>query len=236
MVSVVIVSAGKGTRMKNNNNISKQHIDIFGKSIIVRTIEKFFYLNSINEIILVINSDEEEYFNNKVLNLFGYSSKIKLVYGGKERFESVYLGLKKVSPESDIVLVHDGVRPFVTKDNIENIIYYSRKYGAATLAVKSKDTIKYVKDKKINGNIDREYSYMIQTPQGFKKDILLDSYNKFKNGEFGEEFFPTDDSSLVNKNGMDVYVVEGDYNNIKITTISDIIVAEAISKMEELNV
>ena len=121
MVSVVIVSAGKGTRMKNVANISKQHIDILGKSVIVRTVEKFLNLNYIDEIIIVINRLEADYFKDKVLPQFKGDKRIKIVYGGAERFESAYMGIKSTSKDTDIIIVHDGVRPFVKENEIKDV-------------------------------------------------------------------------------------------------------------------
>lgn len=233
MVSAVIVSAGRGTRMKHSANVSKQHIDLLGKSVISRTIEKFLNLDIIDEIILVINKLEEEYFHNKVLPLFKNNEKIKIVFGGSERFESAFLGIKSTSSKADIVIVHDGVRPFVRESEIINVVEEAKRNGSAVVAVKAKDTIKLANDNVVDETINREEAYIIQTPQAFNRNVLIEAYNNFNNKLFGDNFFPTDDSSVVEKNGNKVYVVEGSYQNIKITTFSDIVFGEAILKMEE---
>ena len=232
MTSAVIVAAGKGTRMKYKPNISKQHIDILGKSVVLRTIEKFVEAESIDEIILVIIKEEEEYFRNQVLNLIETDKPIKLVYGGKERVYSCYNGIMATNKNTDVVLVHDGVRPFVKTSEINEVVRVSKETGAAVLAVKSKDTIKIAPSNIIEHTPDRDNVYMIQTPQGFSKKTLVEAYEKLISSE--SDFVPTDDASVVENYGQKVRIVEGSYENIKITTLSDVVLAEAILKSEVL--
>lgn len=230
MTSAVIVAAGRGTRMKYKSNISKQHIDISGKSVVLRTIEKFVESESVDEIIIVIIKEEEEYFKKHVLSKINTDKSVKLVYGGSERFESSYNGIIATSEKSDIVLVHDGARPFVRVSEIDAVVKKVKQEGAAVLAVKSKDTIKIARNNIIEETPDRENVYMIQTPQGFERELLVAAYENLRSLECG--FQPTDDASVVEKNGHKVHLVEGSYENLKITTVSDVIIAEAILNSE----
>ncbi len=232
MTSAVIVAAGKGTRMKYNPNISKQHIDILGKSVVLRTIEKFVEADSVDEIVLVIIEQEENYFKKYVLSQIETNKPIKLVYGGAERVDSCYNGILATDKNADVVLIHDGVRPFVKVSEIDAVIDEVRKNGAAVLAVKSKDTIKIAPSNVIEHTPNRENVYLIQTPQGFDRETLIEAYDNLESYDCG--FIPTDDASVVEKYGKKVHIVEGSYENIKITTVSDIILAEAILKSEGL--
>lgn len=231
MTSAVIVAAGKGTRMKYKPNISKQHIDILGKSVVQRTIEKFLEAESIDEIVLVIIKEEEEYFKKNVLSAINSNKPIKMVYGGAERVFSCYNGIMATDSKTDVVLVHDGVRPFVKTSEIDEVVKKARETGAAVLAVKSKDTIKIAPANIIEHTPDRDNVYMIQTPQGFNKSTLVAAYEALIQSQ--GDFIPTDDASVVENFGQKVHIVPGSYENIKITTLSDIVVAEAILRSEE---
>ncbi|MGL5255745.1 MAG: 2-C-methyl-D-erythritol 4-phosphate cytidylyltransferase [Proteocatella sp.] len=230
MVSAVIVAAGKGTRMNHSSNLSKQYIDILGKTVVLRTLEKFIKSEVIDEIVIVIMKAEETYFKENVLSKIDTKKPIKLVHGGSERFESSYNGIIATSETSDIVLIHDGVRPFVKLEEISNMVEAVKKFDAAVLAVKSKDTIKLAVDNIIEETPNRENVYMIQTPQGFKRNLLIEAYQHMRTSK--DDFMPTDDASVVERYGTKVHIVEGSYENIKITTASDIYFAEAIIKME----
>lgn len=232
MTSAVIVAAGRGTRMKYNPHVSKQHIDILGKSVILRTIEKFVACPQVDEIVLVVLPAEEEYFKKSVLSQIHTEKPIRLVHGGTERVDSCYNGIVATDPNSKWVVMHDGVRPFVKVSEIEAVIQKAKIHGAAVLAVKSKDTIKIAPQNIIEHTPDRENMYLIQTPQAFERQILLEAYQHLNASQ--NAFLPTDDASVVERFGAKVHIVEGSYENIKITTVSDIILAEAILRSEEL--
>lgn len=157
--------------------------------------------------------------------------KIRYAIGGKERQDSAYSGLNVVSDKTDIVLFHDGVRPFIKKEIIEEAIREAIKHGSVATAVMVKDTIKYTKKggKLVESTPRRENLRAIQTPQVFKKDIIKKAYDI----AYKEEYYSTDDASLVEYAGGEVYLVEGDYNNIKITTKEDLILANAILEQEQ---
>lgn len=219
MVSAIILAGGKGKRM--GKDISKQFILVKDKPIIYYTIKKFIECKLIDEIILVLPKDEIEYCKKEVLEK--YSLKIdKIVEGGKERQDSVYNGLKSVE-NSDIVLIHDGARPFVSERIISEGIKNAIKYGAAAPGVTPKDTIKVKDEKSFSKETPkRETLVAIQTPQVFKKDIIIKCHERIKK----DNITVTDDTMVVEKCGYKVYLYEGDYTNIKITTPEDLILCE----------
>ena len=224
MNGVIVVAAGTGSRMKND--INKQFIKLNGKEIIAHTIDKFYNNENIDDIVVVIKEEEEEYFVDNVINKYGFDD-IKIAYGGNERQDSVYNGIKKLNNNCDIILVHDGARPFVTGDIIENSIEEAKKYSAVVVGVKVKDTIKMVsEDGKIIDTPNRSYLWAVQTPQVFKYDIITKAYED----AYNENYYGTDDAMLVERIGYKVKMVEGSYDNIKITTPEDLKFGEQILK------
>lgn len=223
MISAIILAGGKGKRM--GSAISKQFIDIKGKPIIYYTLKKFSENKKIDNIIVVLPEDEVKYFKENILKK--YELRInKIVIGGKERQDSVYNALKSLKNSStDIVLIHDGARPFISEGIINEGIKFAEIYGAAAPGVMPKDTIK-VKNEK-NFSIDtpnRANLVSIQTPQVFKFDEILECHEKIRyNGEK-----VTDDTMVVEKCGYSVYLYDGEYTNIKVTTPEDLILAERL--------
>lgn len=223
MISAIILAGGKGKRMRSA--ISKQFIDIKGKPIIYYTLKKFSENKKIDNIIVVLPEDEVKYFKENILKK--YELRInKIVIGGKERQDSVYNALKSLKDSStDIVLIHDGARPFISERIINEGIKFAEIYGAAAPGVMPKDTIK-VKNEK-NFSIDtpnRANLVSIQTPQVFKFDEILECHEKIRyNGEK-----VTDDTMVVEKYGYSVYLYDGEYTNIKVTTPEDLILAERL--------
>lgn len=223
MISAIILAGGKGKRMRSA--ISKQFIDIKGKPIIYYTLKKFSENKKIDNIIVVLLEDEVKYFKENILKK--YELRInKIVIGGKERQDSVYNALKSLKNSStDIVLIHDGARPFISERIINEGIKFAEIYGAAAPGVMPKDTIK-VKNEK-NFSVDtpnRANLVSIQTPQVFKFDEILECHEKIRyNGEK-----VTDDTMVVEKYGYSVYLYDGEYTNIKVTTPEDLILAERL--------
>lgn len=223
MISAIILAGGKGKRMRSA--ISKQFIDIKGKPIIYYTLKKFSENKKIDNIIVVLPEDEVKYFKENILKK--YELRInKIVIGGKERQDSVYNALKSLKNSStDIVLIHDGARPFISERIINEGIKFAEIYGAAAPGVMPKDTIK-VKNEK-NFSVDtpnRANLVSIQTPQVFKFDEILECHEKIRyNGEK-----VTDDTMVVEKYGYSVYLYYGEYTNIKVTTPEDLILAERL--------
>ncbi|CEK31265.1 2-C-methyl-D-erythritol 4-phosphate cytidylyltransferase [[Clostridium] sordellii] len=222
MNGVIIVAAGTGSRMKKD--INKQFIKLDNKEIIAYTIDKFYINDEIDDIVVVIKKDEEDYFKENILGKYNFKN-IKIAYGGEERQDSVYNGIQKLDKNCEVVLVHDGARPFVTEEIINNSIQEAKKHNAVVVGVKVKDTIKVVGEE---GNIvdtpNRKYLWSVQTPQVFKYDIITKAYEN----AYNENYYGTDDAMLVEKIGYDVKMIEGSYDNIKITTQEDLNFGEQI--------
>lgn len=216
MNGVVIVAAGSGSRMKRD--INKQFIKLDGKEIIAYTIEKFYKSEDIDDIVIVIKENEEKYFIENIINKYGFDN-IKLAYGGKERQDSVYNGIKKLNSNCEIVLIHDGARPFVNEDIIKNSIKETKENNAVVVGVPVKDTIKIVNS---DGNIvdtpNRSLLWSVQTPQSFKYEIITKAYEY----AYSNDYYGTDDAMLVEHIGYNVKMIEGSYDNIKITTEEDL--------------
>ena len=223
MVTAILLAAGKGRRMGAAK--SKQFIEIKNKPMLYYSIKLFMDNDLIDNIILVLSKDEIEYCKNEVLNK--YNLKVnKIVEGGNERQESVYNGLLSAD-NSDIVLIHDAARPFTSQRIINDSIKYAIKYKAAAPGVMPKDTIK-IKNRK-NFSIDtpkRELLVAIQTPQAFDYEMIYKCHSKIK--EMGISV--TDDTMVVELFENKVYICEGDYTNIKITTPEDMILGEYLAE------
>ena len=211
--SAIIVAAGKGERMGAGMN--KAYLPLFDKTVIETAILPFSESDEIDEIIVVTDDIE------RCTGLIGGMKKVKAVLlGGETRQESVKTGLLAASGE--FAAIHDGARALVTKEEIENVISAAKKYGAAALGVKCKDTLKIIDDGGfIAGTQDRERLYQIQTPQVFKTSEILEMHKKAA-GSF------TDDCAVMESFGGKIKLVEGSYENIKLTTPEDILTAEKI--------
>ncbi len=219
MNSVLIVAAGSGKRM--GANIPKQFLPLCGRPVLAYTIETFERSPDIDEIIIVTNADNVDYVKNEIAAPFKKVKKV--VQGGSERQYSVFNGLKEISRDCGIVLIHDGVRPFVTSESIKNIIKETEIYGCCVLAVPVKDTIKICdKDGFIESTPDRAALWQAQTPQAFKYDIILRAHQTAEQ----DGFLGTDDSMLTERLGYKTKVVLGSYENIKITTPEDMEIGE----------
>ena len=221
MISAIVLAGGRGKRM--NYHKSKQFIEIKGKPVLVYTLEKFIYNKSIDEVILVLPEDEVDYCKKEVLQR--YSLKVdRIVIGGKERQDSVFNALEAME-KANIVLIHDGARPFINEKIIEEGIKYANIYGAAAPGVTPKDTIKVKNEDNISVDTpDRNTLVAVQTPQCFKYDEIYQCHRKIKE----ENAIVTDDTSVVERYGHKVYLYEGDYTNIKRTTPEDLILAERL--------
>ncbi len=220
--AVIIAAAGSGMRMVGG--IPKQYKNLGGMSILARTVKAFAVLKEIHLITVVTN---EGYLDDcrKELDSLGLMSKnIKILPGGQERQDSIYNAIRHLPEDVQLVLVHDGVRPFITAELILRTIDAAKTYGAAAAAVPVKDTIKMAEDGFLTDTLDRRRLFAMQTPQGFRKDLLVHAYEE----AYQKNIYGTDDAFLVEAAGEKVYVVKGDYFNIKITTSEDIVFGEAI--------
>lgn len=219
-VTALIPSAGLGKRMGVER--PKQFLIINGLPILVYTLKVFESAPEVDEVNLIIHKGEEDHCQ-KIIEEYNLKKVLKIVFGGKTRQESVYNGLKEVNSETDIVVVHDAVRPFVTSDMIKKSIKAAGYSGGAVVAIPVRDTLKYVLEKcNIERSINRSNLWLAQTPQAFKLEIIKEGYHK----AYLDNFLGTDDASLVERLGYKVKVIEGSYANIKITAPEDIIFAQ----------
>jgi 2-C-methyl-D-erythritol 4-phosphate cytidylyltransferase len=226
--TAIITAAGKGTRM--NSDINKQYIDIAGIPVLARTIAAFENCEAIADIIVVVNEDDIKYCRNNIIEKYNFSKVKALIGGGSERQNSVYKGLCAADGNSKIVLIHDGARPFVSEKNIIDCISAAIEFDACGIGVRLKDTIKICDT---NGFVtttpDRSSLWSIQTPQAFKYDIVMNAHKMaIQSGYIG-----TDDLVLVERQGIQVKIIEGSYQNIKITTPEDLIIGESITRSIE---
>ena len=223
MVSAIVLAGGRGKRMGSVQ--SKQYIDLKGRPILYYTLNRFINNNNIDKVILVIPEDELEYCQREVLDKYNLIVD-SIALGGKERQDSVYNGLKKAEG-SDIVLIHDGARPFVSKKIIDDGIRYAEIYGAAAPGVMPKDTIKVKNTEGFSVETpERSRLVAVQTPQIFNYDMILKCHEKVKENKLEV----TDDTMVAELFGNDVYLYEGEYTNIKITTPEDLILAQYLVK------
>ncbi len=205
--SVIITAGGTSSRYGNTNKLLEK---IKEKTVIEETVEKFLYFTNVTEVIIPANSA----ISGKLKELF-HDKKIKIIQGGSTRQKSVYSGLKSVN--NDYVLIHDGARPLVTLDIIKETMDMTLKYNAVSVMTKTTDTIKEVDEfGKIIRTIDRSKLYNTQTPQGFKTCLIKDAHEKLINGNY------TDDCSMLEAINIPVYIVKGNYTNIKITVKNDL--------------
>ena len=230
-VSVIVAAAGMSNRM--GSKINKQFIDIDNKPILAHTLNKFEESPYIDEIILISKEEEVEYCRKEIVKKYGFKKIKSIIKGGKERQDSIYNGILALDERCDIVLTHDGARPFVRKKNIEDGIKGVLKHGACVVGVPLKDTIKVIGDEnKVHHTPNRSLLWAAQTPQCFKIELLKKGYEY----AIAEGILGTDDSSLVEKKGYPVKMIMGTYDNIKITTPEDIVVAESIAKDNNLSI
>jgi 2-C-methyl-D-erythritol 4-phosphate cytidylyltransferase len=213
----IIVAGGSGSRMKTE--LPKQFLEINGKPILMHTIEKFA-MNSI-ELILVLNVDFHEYWNNLCIQ-HSFTIPHTLVKGGNTRYQSVKNGLAFIK-EKSLVAIHDAVRPLIKQETILEAFTQAEQRGNVILAVPSKDSIRRMQDD-VSIAVPREDYYLVQTPQVFLSDILIKAYKE----PFRNEF--SDDASVVEFAGHKIHLMEGDSSNIKITFPDDLLIAQALLK------
>lgn len=225
MNTAIILAAGKSSRMKSH--INKQYIEILGKPILVYTLDVFESNELIDEIIVVVSKEEYEFFKAKVLAKFEYKKVSKIIIGGNERQQSVYNALSEISPKSNIVLIHDGARPFITNDIVNSCIEATKQYKAVSTGMPSKDTIKILDSCGfVSHTPKRQDVWITQTPQSFEINTIKKAH------EYASKLklTATDDAMLVEIMGEKVKMIEGSYENIKITTPEDLITANGILK------
>ncbi|MBN2790845.1 MAG: 2-C-methyl-D-erythritol 4-phosphate cytidylyltransferase [Candidatus Delongbacteria bacterium] len=224
-VTVIITAAGSGKRM--NSHTKKQYLEIQGKPVLAHSVKIFNNIDTVNDIVIVCPAEDIDFVGSEIVEKYGLGKVIDIVPGGKQRHNSVFNALKKVKCRyDDIVLIHDGVRPFASESSVINSIEAAIEFGAAVVGVKPKNTTKTLRSGNIYQTLNRDELFSVQTPQTFQYDIIMNCYEK----AFEDNFFSTDDSALVEKyaDHIQIIPVEGDYFNIKITTEEDLVFANAI--------
>ncbi|MFQ5328575.1 MAG: 2-C-methyl-D-erythritol 4-phosphate cytidylyltransferase [Thermodesulfobacteriota bacterium] len=227
MKSVAIIpSAGMGRRM---GKMKKPLIPLSNSPVLAHTLLPFERSPLIDAIILVVPNDDREMYRKEIVAASGFRKVIDVASGGAERQDSVRAALDALADSWDIIVVHDGARPFVTVDLIERAVKEAMKGGAAIAAVPVKDTIKEVANGKVTRTVPRDGLWSVQTPQAFRAEVLREAHER----AVEDSFSGTDDAALVERLGHAVSIVEGSYENIKITTPEDIVVGEAILRARE---
>ncbi len=220
-VTAIIVAAGLGKRI--GQKTPKQFLNLLGQPVLAHTLLPFESVQEISEVIVLLPKGWEEHCRREIIEKYDFKKVSKLISGGKERQDSVYRGLKETSAKSDLIVIHDGVRPLVTKTMIEASLTTASTYGAAVVAVPLADTLKkVVSGHLIKETLKREGLWLAQTPQTFRRDILLKAYD----AAFSDGFYGTDDAALMERAGFEVRVVPGAITNLKVTTPEDLRLAE----------
>lgn len=218
---VVVAAAGQGSRMGTKTN--KQFIMLNNKPVIAYSLDFFEKQDIVDEIVVVTSAKELEYCRHEIIEKNKYQKVSAVLTGGQQRQDSVWAALQYLAPDTDFVAVHDGARPLLSADVLSRLLAEAEEWGAAIPGVPSRDTIKMVnKDSFVRQTLDRNVIYSIQTPQVFKFKELFTAY-KYADEE---DFYATDDAALFEKYIGQVKVVEGDYDNIKITTPLDLIIVQ----------
>ena len=221
---VAVVPAG-GTGKRMGAGTPKQFLMLDGVPLMLHALRVLDRTPGVTEVVLVVPKEERDRALTEVVERYGLKKVLKVVPGGATRQESVQHGLNEVGEDVEIVVVHDAVRPFITEDRIERSIEAARKHGGAIVAVPMKDTPKQAgPDRLIQRTLDRTELWLAQTPQAFRRALVVEAYRKAAIAHV----HATDDAALVERLGHKVAIVEGSWENIKITTPEDMILAEAI--------
>ncbi|MDI3526831.1 MAG: 2-C-methyl-D-erythritol 4-phosphate cytidylyltransferase [Tenuifilum sp.] len=215
---VVIVAGGSGTRM--GTDTPKQFLKINGKPILMHTIEKFLFISPQPNIVLVLPQNQIKIWE-KLCEEHSFFHNIDIVVGGNTRFQSVKNGLSKIPPNNSLVAIHDGVRPFVSVDVITRCFQTAEIHESAIPVIKPVESVRII-DNGSSKPFDRNNVFLVQTPQVFKSKLIKECYSK------PEQNFFTDDASVFEYYGYQVTTLEGNRENIKITTPFDLLIANAL--------
>jgi 2-C-methyl-D-erythritol 4-phosphate cytidylyltransferase len=219
-VGAIIAAAGFGRRMKTDR--PKQLLVLNGTPILVHTLRKFDSCSGIDYIIVTAPRESVDEVR-ELVNSAGFRKSVTVIEGGERRQDSVAMGLQQLQPGTDIVAVHDGVRPFVSIEDIENVVRQAAQSGAAILGVPIVDTVKQAEREFVESTLTREHLILAQTPQVFRTAILKQAFEHAAK----DEYYGTDESSLVERLGHAVAIVRGSERNIKITRPGDLTLARA---------
>lgn len=218
--TAIVLAAGSGKRM--NSKVHKQYLIIQDRPVLYYSL-KAFEDSAVDEIVLVVGKGEEEFCRKEIVDKYGISKVKAIVEGGKERYHSVFEGLKQTS-DADYVLIHDGARPFVNQDIIRRCMQEVQKYQACVVGMPVKDTIKIADEEGYAKQTpDRKNVWMIQTPQTFSYALIYEAYGEMLKTE---DTAITDDAMVLERiKGKKSKLIEGSYRNIKITTPEDLLIA-----------
>ncbi|MBC7838024.1 MAG: 2-C-methyl-D-erythritol 4-phosphate cytidylyltransferase [Nitrospiraceae bacterium] len=223
LVLALVPAAGRGLRM--GGSIPKQFLSLGGEPLIVQSLRTLQAAPVVDQIVLAVPLADVEYCEKEIVLRHRLTKVTKVVAGGVERQDSVRYALSQVHSETEIVLIHDAVRPFMTLQMIAEVVAAAKKEGAAIIALPMRDTVKQVRvDGTIERTVDRAPLWLAQTPQAFRRDWIEAAHTK----AHAEGIRATDDASLVEWLGHPVSVVEGSGENIKVTRPEDIVIGEAI--------
>ena len=225
MVSAIILASGRGARM--NISTPKQYLDLGGRPLLSHTLTAMGACNLVDEILIVIPEKDFDFCTKKIIPQSRLSIPPRLVAGGMKRQESVYNGIRAVNKKSKIIVIHDGVRPFIQPKQIKACIAGAKEFGACIQGIPAYDTLKKTSDLSwITHTLTRKGVWLAQTPQAFSAPIIKKAHeNALRKG-----FTGTDDASLVELLGEKVKIVNGSKFNIKITDQEDLELAEAIMR------
>ena len=223
MVFAIIVAAGKGVRM--NDPMRKQYLLLAGRPILGHTLLAFDACHLIDKIFLVIPEEDLDFCNKNILYPLKLQKKVVLVSGGAQRQESVYNGLLAIDNNESIVIIHDGVRPFVSPEQLAACIAGAKVFGACILGLPASDTLKSVNSSGyIDKTLERDTVWFAQTPQAFQYTVIRKAHENARQ----EGYTGTDDALLVERLGKKIKVISGSRNNIKITTREDLVFAQSL--------
>ena len=221
MVTAIFPAAGASRRM--GGGVNKNFLELDGEPILIRTLKTFSRIERVKFLIVVVAAHEVETVE-KLLHGVEELKPWRVTVGGSERQYSIANGLKILPDGAEIVLIHDAARPLISARTIDYVIDAAKKFGGAIAAVPSKDTIKFVDAEGfVKSTPPRRELVAVQTPQGFTREILLRAYARATE----DNFLGTDDASLVERLGVQIKIVTGSYENIKVTTPEDILIAES---------
>lgn len=236
--TAIALAGGQGRRM--GTDIQKQYLDISGKPLLYYSLHVFEESEIIDDVVLVVGEGQEEYVRKEIIDRYGFEKVVHIVEGGKERYDSVWAGLQVVQvlqnghvdtaeQEENYVFIHDSARPFVTEAILERSYSKVRECRACVVGMPSKDTVKLVDEHAFAKETpDRNYVWIIQTPQVFETSLIFEAYSRLMREKCIQV---TDDAMVVEQMmGLPVKMVEGSYENIKITTPEDLDIAEVFVK------